>query len=50
MSCSGTHFVNDDIKEMTKNNKIKHHFTSPYHPRVDGQTEKTNRILCKIIT
>jgi len=31
-------------------NLIKHRKTSPYHPRANGQTEKTNGILCKIIT
>jgi hypothetical protein len=29
---------------------IKHRKTSPYHPRANGQTEKTNGILCKILT
>jgi hypothetical protein len=29
---------------------IKHRKTSPYHPRANGQTKKTNGILCKILT
>jgi len=29
---------------------IKHKKTSPYHPRANRQTEKTNGILCKILT
>ena len=50
VSDRGTHFVNDVIKELTEKYKIKHRLTSPYHPRANGQTEKTNGILCKIIT
>jgi hypothetical protein len=29
---------------------IKHRKTSPYHPRANGQTEKTNGLLCAILT
>jgi hypothetical protein len=29
---------------------IKHRKSTPSHPRTNGQTEKTNGILCKIIT
>ena len=50
VSDRGTHFVNDVIKKLTKKYKIKHRLTSPYHPRANGQTEKTNEILCKIVT
>lgn len=50
VSDRGTHFVNDVIKELTTKFKIKHRLTTPYHPRANGQTEKTNGILCKIIT
>jgi hypothetical protein len=50
VSDRGTHFVNDVIMELTNKYKIKHRLTTPYHPRANGQTEKTNGILCKIIT
>ena len=50
VSDRGTHFVNDVIMELTNKYKIKHCLTTPYHPRANGQTEKTNGILCKIIT
>ena len=50
VSDRGTHFVNDVIEELTTKFKIKHRLTTPYHPRANGQTEKTNGILCKIIT
>ena len=50
VSDRGTHFVNDVIMELTNKYKIKHRLTTPYHPRANGQTEKINGILCKIIT
>jgi hypothetical protein len=50
ISDRGTHFVNDVIELLTDKYKIKHRLTTPYHPRANGQTEKTNGILCKIIT
>lgn len=37
-----THLVNDVIKELIEKYKIKHWFTSPYDPRTNGQTKKTN--------
>ena len=50
VSDRGTHFVNDIIEQLTNKFLIKHRNTTPYHPRANGQTEKTNGILCKIIT
>ena len=50
VSDRGTHFVNDTIQQLTNKYFIKHRTSSPYHPRANGQTEKTNGILCKIIT
>jgi hypothetical protein len=50
VSDRGTHFINDTIATLTEKYFIKHRKTSPYHPRANGQTEKTNGILCKIIT
>ena len=35
---------------LTTKYEIKHCKTTPYHPRANGQTEKTNGILCKILT
>ena len=49
MSDRGTHFLNKTIEELTRF-LIKHRKTSPYHPRANGQTEKTNGILCGILT
>lgn len=45
-----THFLNETIEELTTKFLIKHRKTSPYHSRANGQTEKTNGILCKILT
>jgi len=50
VSDRGTHFLNDTIEQIREKYFIKHQKTSPYHPRANGQTEKTNGILCKIIT
>ena len=50
VSDRGIHFINDIIEKMLKKYFIKHRKSSPYHPRANGQTEKTNGILCKIIT
>ncbi|XP_073395187.1 uncharacterized protein [Physcomitrium patens] len=38
------------IEALTAKYEIKHRKTTPYHPRANGQTEKTNGILCTIIT
>jgi transposase InsO family protein len=46
----GTHFLNSTIEQLTTKYLIKHRKSTPYHPRTNGQTEKTNGILCKIIT
>lgn len=50
ISDRGTHFLNETIEHLTNTFLIKHRKTSPYHPRANGQTEKTNGILCKILT
>jgi hypothetical protein len=38
------------IEHLTTKYLIKHRKSTPYHPRANGQTKKTNGILCKIIT
>ena len=38
----GTRFMNSTIKHLTNKYLIKHCKSSPYHPRINGQTEKTN--------
>ena len=50
VSDCGIHFINSTIAALTTKYEIKHRKTTPYHPRANGQTEKTNGILCKILT
>ena len=50
VSDRGTHFINSTIEALTAKYEIKHRKTTPYHPRANGQTEKTNGILCRILT
>ena len=45
----GSHFINSTIEALTDKYEIKHRKTTPYHPRANGQTEKTNGLLCIII-
>jgi hypothetical protein len=50
VSDRGTHFINSTIEKLLSKYMIKHRKSTPYHPHANGQTEKTNGILCKIIT
>ena len=50
VSDRGTHFINSTIAALITKYEIKHRKTTLYHPRANSQTEKTNGILCKILT
>ena len=50
VSDRGTHFINHTIAALTSKYEIKHRKTTRYHPRANGQMEKTNGIFCKILT
>jgi len=50
ISDRGTDFVNKTIEKLLNKYFIKHRKSTPYHPQANGQTEKINDILCKIIT
>ena len=50
VSDQGTHFINSTIEKLLSKYMIKHRKSTLYHPRANGQMEKTNGILCKIIT
>jgi hypothetical protein len=41
----GTEFVNDLIRTLTKQFKIKHIMTTAYHPQGNGQTERANQTV-----
>ena len=42
-------YVNEMIQEMTDRFKIDHRKTTPYHPQINGQTERVNRTLVSIL-
>jgi hypothetical protein len=48
VSDRGTHFINSIIANLTNKYSIKHRKSTPYHLRANGQTKKTNGILCKL--
>jgi transposase InsO family protein len=50
VSDRGTHIINSTIEKLLSKYMIKHCKSTPYHPRANGQTKKTNGILCEIIT
>ena len=45
----GTHFANALIKGLTEKFRIRHHLSSPYNPRANGQVERYNRTLCEAL-
>jgi hypothetical protein len=53
ISDRGIHFINDTIVEMTTLFNINHRKTTSYQPQTNGQTERVNqtlvRILCKTV-
>lgn len=49
VSDKGTHFLNAMIEDLTSHFQIKHWKTTPYNPKANGLTEKSNGLLCKIL-
>nr|XP_023884270.1 uncharacterized protein K02A2.6-like [Quercus suber] len=47
---NGTPFVNNDVRKMLKFYQVKHHRSSPYYPKGNGQAGATNKTLIKIIS
>jgi len=47
LSDRGSHFNNQLIKELTDKFKIKHGFSTPYHPKTNGLVERFNKTLCE---
>ncbi|CAM6104288.1 unnamed protein product [Calypogeia fissa] len=49
VSDRGTHFLNKTVQQLTKQYKVKHRKTTPYHPKCNGLTERANGIIGKIL-
>jgi hypothetical protein len=47
---NGTHFINKDVRAMTKHYRMKHLKSSLYYPQGNGQAEATNRMLLCILS
>jgi transposase InsO family protein len=45
-----TQFTSKMMKELTEKYGIKHHKSSPYHLRSNGQVESTNKVMEAILT
>ncbi len=45
LSDRGSHFNNEMIKELMGKFKIKHGFSTPYHPKTNGLMERFNKTL-----
>ncbi|MCO5580545.1 hypothetical protein L7F22_034413 [Adiantum nelumboides] len=50
LSDRGPSFRADLLDALLKNLSIKHVHSTPYYPQCNGLVEKTNGVLCKIIT
>lgn len=49
VSDRGTHFLNHTIEVLTEYFQIKHRKTTPYNPKANELTEKSNELLCRIL-
>jgi Integrase zinc binding domain/Integrase core domain len=49
LSDRGSHFRNHVIDELMEEYKIKHIYSTPYHPATNGLVERFNRTLCESI-
>ncbi|UYV70787.1 hypothetical protein LAZ67_8000616 [Cordylochernes scorpioides] len=50
ISDRGSQFTSNLMKEVMKTCKIKHCFTTSYHPQTDGLTERLNRTLINMLS
>jgi hypothetical protein len=50
VSDRGTHFLNEVISNLTATYDIKYRKTTPYNPKANGLTERTNGIVGNILT
>nr|GEU99891.1 reverse transcriptase domain-containing protein [Tanacetum cinerariifolium] len=49
ISDRGTHYCNSLLDKNIKRYGVKHRISTPYHPRISGQTENTNRAIKHIL-
>jgi hypothetical protein len=49
ISDRGKHFLNEAIENMASLFQINHQKTTPYHPQTNGQTERVNQTLVRIL-
>ena len=49
ISDQGSNFTSDLFRQVCRVMKIKHIKTTPYHPQSNGQTERTNGILVRLM-
>ena len=47
LSDRGAHFNNQVIQRLVERFKIRHLFSTPYHPQTNGLVERFNRTLCE---
>jgi hypothetical protein len=47
LSDRGSHFNNKIIESLMEEFKIKHNFSTPYHPKTNGLIERFNKTLCE---
>ncbi len=50
LSDRGSHFNNQIIKSLVEKFKIKHNFSTPYHPETNGLVERFNKTLCESLS
>jgi hypothetical protein len=49
LSDRGSHFNNQVIKLLMDKFKVKHGFSTPYHPKTNGLVERFNKTLCEAL-
>ena len=47
LSDRGTHFRNELVDKLLQKLQVKHHLSTPYHPKTNGLVERFNKTLCE---
>ncbi|XP_028124108.1 uncharacterized protein K02A2.6-like [Camellia sinensis] len=50
LSDNGTPFINKYVKNLLETYQVKHHKSTPYYPKKNGQAEATNKTLIRILS